>query len=540
MLVIEIFKFMIPNDLFQFFFLGIILLIGFWNYFSIKKNANPQNWLAKWENETSGDDNDDLDSEHGSVLDISQAVSTNSEKWAEMIPGIMLILGLLGTFLGLGVALNKASYILSNAHSTNFSDLIENLINMMEGLGTKFKTSAWGIMGFLIFKSWISINGFEERRLRWAISKMKQETIKRRNELQQFENNNYAKMQDLLQEMIKHVVEQRKFYQNLESSVKQMSDNTKKMEKNTFKMQQDYSAFIESTAQNIEEIQVASTSLSNSADRFTIASNNFSATVQEFSNTIKDEIKQTLDYFAENMSGHTRNLGNSIERAITEFHNYSQNFTQNIEELNELINNLNNKITNQNDINKSFTEQILEQLKTLKTFFEDIGKHFSEEISNIKNDLIYSLNNLTDRITNLNADVNNISVSSNNRIDTLTETFKEEVYILNDNFSKLFNVCYERVYDTIKSTIIDLTNLLNTNATNIINEINNQNSNLYLQEQNILLTEIKNSLSEDINDLKKIIELFESEQKNTREELREVFEKFTFSINTLLKRKDER
>jgi regulator of replication initiation timing len=48
-----------------------------------------------------------------------------------------------------------------------------NLMGMMEGLGTKFKTSTWGIMAFLLLKAWSAANGYEERRLRWCVGKMK-------------------------------------------------------------------------------------------------------------------------------------------------------------------------------------------------------------------------------------------------------------------------------------------------------------------------------------------------------------------------------
>ena len=90
------------------------------------------------------------------------------------MPGILLILGLLGTFLGLGIALNKASTILLEANAGGGMDnAMANLMGMMEGLGTKFKTSTWGIMAFLLIKAWSARNGYEERRLRWCVGKMK-------------------------------------------------------------------------------------------------------------------------------------------------------------------------------------------------------------------------------------------------------------------------------------------------------------------------------------------------------------------------------
>lgn len=72
---------------------------------------------------------------------------------AEIMPGILLILGLLGTFLGLSMALNKASSILIDANSAAGMDsAMSNLMGMMEGLGTKFKTST-GNNSILISKN---------------------------------------------------------------------------------------------------------------------------------------------------------------------------------------------------------------------------------------------------------------------------------------------------------------------------------------------------------------------------------------------------
>ena len=78
------------------------------------------------------------------------------------MPGLLLVIGLLGTFVGLGIALNKASEILQQAQGAGMDQAMGNLMGMMEGLGTKFKTSTWGIIGFLLFKAWATKNGFDE------------------------------------------------------------------------------------------------------------------------------------------------------------------------------------------------------------------------------------------------------------------------------------------------------------------------------------------------------------------------------------------
>jgi len=89
------------------------------------------------------------------------------------MPGMLLILGLLGTFLGLGLALDKASTILQNSGGASVGAMgsaMQDLTSMMQGLGTKFKTSTWGIIAFILLKIWESINGFEDRRLIWCIA----------------------------------------------------------------------------------------------------------------------------------------------------------------------------------------------------------------------------------------------------------------------------------------------------------------------------------------------------------------------------------
>lgn len=172
----EIIAFLTPgNDPIQLFFGGLFLILISATLIGVWRGATPASWEKKWNGNGQVDNRaEDLDVEHGSVNEISAAVASTGEKLADIMPGILLILGLLGTFLGLGIALNKASAILLEANAGGGMDsAMANLMGMMEGLGTKFKTSTWGIMAFLLLKAWSARNGYEERRLRWCVGKMK-------------------------------------------------------------------------------------------------------------------------------------------------------------------------------------------------------------------------------------------------------------------------------------------------------------------------------------------------------------------------------
>lgn len=195
----QIFSFLLPFDIAPFdvdalalIFFVIIWAVFFCTIYWVYKQAKAENWEHNW---YGGDDDNtanDLDAEHGSVMELSEAVATKSEKFADIMPGMILIIGLLGTFLGLGIALNEASYILTSANAVeNMDASMGHLMTMLEGLGTKFKTSTWGLLAFILLKVILAKNGYEERRLRWSIEKVKGELdLRRHNELNEHRNNN--------------------------------------------------------------------------------------------------------------------------------------------------------------------------------------------------------------------------------------------------------------------------------------------------------------------------------------------------------------
>lgn len=164
------------------------------------RHANAKNWEAIWHRGGAGG-NGYLDIEHGSVSELSDAVATRHERLAEIMPGLLLIIGLLGTFLGLGMALDKASTILAGAGNGVSPDTMSNMMEMMHGLGSKFKTSTWGILAYLVLKTYCSSNAFEERRLAWCISKMKVEVDLQRLQARELRAADNARLVDAIENM---------------------------------------------------------------------------------------------------------------------------------------------------------------------------------------------------------------------------------------------------------------------------------------------------------------------------------------------------
>jgi len=187
----EILGFLLPQlgDGLQLTFFLVILGLITATIASAHWMANPRSWEHKWNRGTPDDPTDDLEIGHGSVTDLWHAVATAPEKLAEIMPGMLLVVGLLGTFLGLGLALNHASSILGHANLADpgaAADSMQNLLGLLQGLGTKFKTSTWGILGFVFLKIWSEFTRFDEKRLAWVIGKVKNELeLRKRTEAQE-------------------------------------------------------------------------------------------------------------------------------------------------------------------------------------------------------------------------------------------------------------------------------------------------------------------------------------------------------------------
>lgn len=161
-------------------------------------SAKEANWEANWYGGDLDDDANNLAGEHGSVQELSEAVATKAEKVAEIMPSMLLIVGLLGTFLGLGIALNKASTVLAMADTAGMDSAMTQLMGLMDGLGAKFKTSTWGILCFIILNLLFNVFGFQEKRLVWAVKKVRAEAKIKDNSLYSVELERHQAMFDAL------------------------------------------------------------------------------------------------------------------------------------------------------------------------------------------------------------------------------------------------------------------------------------------------------------------------------------------------------
>lgn len=86
-----------------------------------------------------------------------ELTAANVQSWIRQAPGILISLGLLGTFAGLTAGLSQISGVL--ASNLNPADAMGALANLVTPMGTAFETSLLGLLLSLILLIWTQITG---------------------------------------------------------------------------------------------------------------------------------------------------------------------------------------------------------------------------------------------------------------------------------------------------------------------------------------------------------------------------------------------
>ena len=194
--LLDYIEYLFPNDWIQGIFLLIIIVLSFgtalWVKLSTKERLDKKSgkilncWELRWINKTPTDKNDDLRVEHGSVQELCEAVATPAEKLADALPSMLLVVGLMGTFLGVGVALNNAADVLNDPKLSS-DDMLNKMIGSLNALGALFKSSIYGIIGFFSFTLWKNKWGTDENRFKWCVKRCNEELKSKETEAEKFQ-----------------------------------------------------------------------------------------------------------------------------------------------------------------------------------------------------------------------------------------------------------------------------------------------------------------------------------------------------------------
>lgn len=341
--MLEYIQFLYPIDGIQklFFFLIAGLSIGttIWVLIVAKK----KNWEYNWLGETPEAPQDDLDVEHGSVFDLSEAIATRGEKFAAVLPSMLLIIGLLGTFLGVGFSLDAAAGILGNKGEDPIV-LLQKMMPMLDGMGALFKSSIYGIIFFFLFSTCRSIMGTDKKRLKFCIEKCNELIAKKRKEekdpiinaLEDVSKSLGNSLQDVLIKVLNegmlHISESlnginEKLGKTIQNTISKgfnsVTDNLTETTNSLNSLNNTMTQSFKSVEKSAKKMESASTSLIESVDKFTPSvqatlkeiQEQFVASIEESGKIMKDagvSIKEAVEVMAKETSDGQEKLRDSL------------------------------------------------------------------------------------------------------------------------------------------------------------------------------------------------------------------------------------
>jgi len=219
----------------------------------------------------------------------------------------------------LGMALNHASNILSQSNAVASS--MGDLTSMLQGLGTKFKTSTWGIMGFVLLKIWSEVTRFDEKRLAWVIAKVKGELHREKAERSAEEKRKQQELFDCITRASVRIVD------GVQSALVKVGDSQQKLlvgVNNTLKQTQGeinaalaqihetslissnaLSGFTQGTQQIVQQMADAAKEMAEGSSQVSSAAKGLENVVDEFGSEFKevlDKVRKDLASAIEMMS----------------------------------------------------------------------------------------------------------------------------------------------------------------------------------------------------------------------------------------------
>ncbi|SHL74233.1 hypothetical protein SAMN05720762_11250 [Fibrobacter sp. UWH4] len=267
-----------------------------------------ESWEFNWIGKTQDTTMDDLNVEHGSVFELSEAIATPIEKFANALPSMLLIIGLLGTFLGIGLSLNEAAGILNSPALSlqpnadmigQMKPILAGMTEMLDKMGALFKSSIYGIIFFFLFSAWHSKFGTDGKRLKFCIEKcnallakkkmdetepiigalnnvskslgndLKEVLINVLNEGMRHINDSLLTINKSLGESMKETIS--KGFESAKRSLKAVADDTAETADALKELNQTMISSFNSVADSAKEMSEASSSLKKSVENFTPA-----------------------------------------------------------------------------------------------------------------------------------------------------------------------------------------------------------------------------------------------------------------------------
>ena len=333
--------FLIPTDgiqaLFLFVIAGLSIGTAIWVHLSTRKKTGLEwknNWERNWEGDSKNKPIDDFNIEHGSVFELSEAIATPAEKFAGVLPSMLLVIGLLGTFLGVGFSLDAAAGILGNKGEEPMV-LLQKMMPMLDGMGALFKSSIYGIIFFFLFSAWRSKFGTDGKRLKYCIEKCNELLAAKKAEetepIIEALNDVSKSLGDSLQTVLIKVLNEgmRHIAGSLQMVNKSLGESMQETISKGFKSTKDDLKKVADSLSSLNEIMEKSfKSVASSAEKMEVASSSLKKSIEDFTPAVQKTLGDIQDKFVASIeaSGEImENAGRDIREAVQEMSTETKN-----------------------------------------------------------------------------------------------------------------------------------------------------------------------------------------------------------------------
>lgn len=403
----------------------------------------------------------------------------------KVIPSTLIGLGLLGTFLGLTLAIFETKGALTGIENINtFSNALQNPIASM---ATAFWTSIFGVIGSLIL-NFInqSIIFYKDEFYNEIENYLDNEIFAKRAKtfntiFEEFSVTVKTTMLTLTEEMtvlFKNGVEE--LVNKINANSLDLTNSAEALKSYTEK----FKSLVESMDNTVENFNKPVSNFSNSVVDFINISesleNKFNRSFDKFDNTVKS-IDNTMQLLG-------KGVGSSVETLSVAVHKSSEDITKSLEESNKNLSNFLNEVLG--EFSEALTVNTRDINENFKSSMAEVALEMNESFSELK----VTNNRNIEQLDKLGAIVRKEGKLTEERANRLTELMntinKINEIRENENFEQM---------EMLKETFNDLKDMM-LNLKNSIGSMNNSISEQLATSLDKNLNEITKELSKDLSE----------------------------------------
>ncbi|MCR5833268.1 MAG: hypothetical protein K6G55_01230 [Selenomonadaceae bacterium] len=342
----------------------------------------------------------------------------------EGIPDMFVSIGILATFIGLGVAIQSASDLLSD---NNFE--MNRLIDLLGIIAFKFQTSVWGIFFSLVFKRFIVEKHFTRKQ---KIIDDLRETFyeKKRDDIRTLLMTQNQILLTFAQDVEESFTEQRNDLKTIHRDISDYNENFSGYSDINIK-------FMENTLSYREQMAKLNSRMENFMNTFAKELRKSFVNQREDFNSVHQDILNYTNKFAEYTNINNQFVKSTLayrEEILTSNQQFEETLSEQKNILSTLLQDMSKSSTSQHNDFKGLEEKLSDYLSTNKKFMDSALK-FGEEVKKFNtcvDDYHKTVSDTFNRLTDTHEEL------SNKQYDTLLTIRRafgdiQKVYIRNES-----------------------------------------------------------------------------------------------------------